>query len=197
MQILTARRSTVSVQTHRKRVALGTCQLYLSNYERFSEVSFSDPTTPRILQTISDEVSAFKVNRILFRECSATLFYSKPYLAWYAGVLGHVYSDSENLSFPVHFSELNRSFALRIISVEMDSGHAGVLLTLLLPPLWHSPASIAENNGTDEVCDFQREALPAGLCLLRPVGCGRWTGKVLQGEQEDGFRRLFSPEAVL
>jgi hypothetical protein len=197
MRILTARHSNVSVQINLKRTALGTCRLFLSDRERFSEVNFCDPTTPRILQTISDEVSAFQVNRILFKECSAALLYSEPYLAWYAGVLGHVYSDSENLQFPVHFSERNRSFALQVLAAEPEHGYAGVHLTLLLPPLWHSSLSNSAVAGTDEMPDFSHKALPAGLCLLRPIGCGRWTGKLLQGEQEDGFRRLFSPEAVL
>ena len=195
MQTLTVGRQDLSTQTQCMDPAIGTCRLLLSDYERFSEVRFSDRATPRILQTISDEVNAYRINRVLFKECSAALFYSKPYLSWYAGVLRNVYSDCENLSLHTRNSELNRSFALRILSAKPDRGNSGVHLTLLLPPLWHAPGNSVGSVGSRDIHD-SGDADTIGLCLLRPIGYGRWTGKLLQGEHEDGFRRLFSPEAV-
>lgn len=198
MQMLTAPRPTLSMKMHLERPAPGTCRLLLSDYDRFAEVSFCDRNVPRILQTISDEARAFQVNRILFKECSAHLFYSKPYLAWYARVLSHVYSDSDHCTNILRLSELNRSFALRILSLDPAPDNHGVHITLLLPPLWHCRERSTRDNSAEAFTmpDF-RDASSTGLCLMRPVGSGHWMGKLLLDEHADGFRRVFSPEAVL
>lgn len=195
MRNLTARNSSSSVLVSCRHAAIGTCRLFLSDRERFSEVYLSDPETARILRIISDEVRAYKINRSLFKECPASFFYSEPYLAWYNAVLGGVSSDSENYSFPVRFPELNRSFALTVLSAETVPGQAGVHLTLLLPPMWRVEAGSPGIPGAGD-SSYSHDSDYAGLCLLQSAGCDRWTGKLLQGEHKDGFRRLFSPEAV-
>lgn len=208
MRNLTATRSIVLTPSVLFPTDPGTCRILLPADEPFQEIRFDEPATHHILETISNEVGSFQINRVLFEECPASLYYSEPYLKWFSVVLGDVYSDRQNRSYPSCVSELNRSFALRIISIEPSAMDNGTYLTLLLPPLWRHPdattgaASLVETDdmlradGITENPEPQPEP-DEGLCLLRHVGSGRFTGKVLRREHEDGFRRIFSPEAVL
>lgn len=197
MQIITAQRRKLSGIQNIKKSDHGTCRVFLPDTDHFTEVCFSDPEASRVLRTISDEARLFQFNRILFEECPASLYYSEPYMRWYSGVLGHVYSDRMNRSNPVRFSELNRSFALRILSAEPAPDNSFIQLTLLLPPLWQASIDNTATGGTDMISDYRHESQGTMLCLLRPVGSGRWLGKCLQDAQTNGFRRIFSPEAVL
>ncbi len=197
MQILTAQHRKLSGTEIIKKSARGTCSVFLPDTDHFSEVCFGDPEAPRVLRTISDEARIFQFNRILFEECPASLFYSEPYMKWYSGVLGQVFSDRLNRSKPVRFSELNRSFALRILSSEPAPDKSYIQFTLLLPPLWQDSTDNIVMDGGDMITDCFRESQCAMLCLLRPIGSGRWLGKCLQDAQTNGFRRILSPEAVL
>lgn len=177
---------------------IGACRVVLSGafpyIARGSEVIFKDNTTEQMLQTISDELIAFRSTLCLREGCPPELYFSQPFLLWYADVLGNVYSDRPSISHTGRNSELNRSFSLRILHKESCVEETGIRLTLLLPPLWKSLGNDCFAFSSDSSINY--EFVRPEYCLLRRAASGRWIGTIIPGEQEEGIRRVFSPNAL-
>jgi hypothetical protein len=178
--------------------SIGTCQILLSgcfsHIARGSEVIFEDNMAEQVFRTVSDELIAFRSNLHLREGCPPELYFSQPFLLWYAGVLGNVYSDGPSISHTCRHSELKRSFALRVLHKESCVEETGIRLTLLLPPLWKSLGHDCFALHSDSSINY--ESARPEYCLLRRAASGRWIGTIIRGEQEEGIRRVFSSNAL-
>ncbi|NLW88646.1 MAG: hypothetical protein GXY43_02860 [Clostridiaceae bacterium] len=173
----------------------------------------ADRRTEEILRMILRELICFRRERSVTRDCPYEISMSDPFLEWFGLILGNVYTDRSVMTDGRIGSDLNYSFALRILNV-ISSDSSGTVsgateLDLLLPPLWKLGLSIESPRSSTEAYRLSRpkerhfpseqkdrhtvirEADPKsdgfGLCLLRMCPSGSFRGTMLKNSETTGF----------